>query len=149
MQLQAKYSKIEFYIIWIFSSKIDSITDFDDTSLAGHTLSFFIDGTETSSTALSYALYELALNPDCQQRAFDEIAQVFSKHDGKITIEGLQEMVYVEGILHEALRMHPPFIVMSKICTESYTLPKTSGQSEGVTISPGTPVNINMWGIHM
>lgn len=109
----------------------------------------FIDGTETSSTALSYALYELALNPVCQEKAFNEIVQEISKHNGEVTNEGLQEMVYVDGILHEAMRMHPPLMVMAKVCTQSYTLPKTSGQTEPTTISPGTAVNINMWGIHM
>lgn len=109
----------------------------------------FVDGTETSSTALSYALYELALNAACQEKAFDEIAQVISKHDGEVTNEGLQDMIYIEGILHESMRMHPPLIVMAKVCTQPYTLPKTSGQSEPTTIRPGTAVNINMWGIHM
>lgn len=124
-------------------------TDFDDTYLAGHALSLFIDGTETSSTALSYAMYELALNPNCQEKAFDEITQVISKHDGKITAEGLQEMIYIEGILLEAMRMHPPLIVMAKTCTQRYTLPKTSGQSEAITINPGTVININASSIHM
>lgn len=123
--------------------------DFDDASLAGHTLSLFIDGTETSSTALSYALYELALNPACQENALDEIVKVISKHGGEVTNEGLQEMIYIEGILHESMRMHPPLMVMTKLCTQPYTLPKTSGQSEPTTINPGTAVNINMWGIHM
>lgn len=117
--------------------------------MAGHTLSLFIDGTETSSTALSYTLYELALNPACQEKAFDEIGQVLSKHDGELTNDGLQDMVYIESLLHESIRMHPPLMVMSKVCTQPYMLPKTSGQSEPVTINPGTAVNINIWGIHM
>lgn len=125
------------------------ISDFDDTYLAGHTLSLFIDGTETSSTALAYAMYELALNPDCQENALDEINRILSKYDGKITMEGLQEMIYIEGILHEAMRMHPPLIVMAKMSTQRYTLPKTTTQSEPITIEPGTSINICMAGIHM
>lgn len=112
-------------------------------------LALFTDGTETSSTAISYAMYELALNPHCQQKAFDELTRVISKYDGKITVEGLQEMIYIEGILHEAIRMHSPLIVMAKMCTQRYTLPKTSEQSEPVTINPGTSVNINVGEIHM
>lgn len=123
--------------------------DFNDASLAGHTLSLFVDGTETSSTALSYAMYELALNPHCQEKAFDELTQIISKYDGKITFEALQEMIYIEGILYEAIRVHPPLIVMAKLCTQSYTLPKTSGQSKPITIHPDTVVNINAGSIHM
>ncbi|XP_031635618.1 cytochrome P450 6B1-like [Contarinia nasturtii] len=122
--------------------------NFDDTSLAGHTLSLFIDGTETSSTALSYAFYELALNPHCQDKALNEIKQTLEKHDGTLTAEALQSMIYIEGILLEALRKHPALIVLTKVCTEKYTLPKTSEQSEPTTIYPGTVVNIPLLGIH-
>lgn len=117
--------------------------------MAGHTLSLFIDGTETSSSALSYAMYELGLNEHCQEKAFDEIKRVIAKYDGKITGEGLQEMIYIEGILLEAIRMHPPLIVMAKTCTQRYTLPKTVGQTEPITINPGTVININTSSIHM
>lgn len=109
----------------------------------------FIDGTETSSTALAYALYELALNPHCQERLLDEISQKVSNHGGKLTSEALQEMIYLEGVLYEAMRMHPPLIVMAKTCTQKYTLPKTSGQIKPVTIYPGTVINIPVLGVHM
>lgn len=123
--------------------------DFDETFLAGHTLSLFLDGTETSSTVLSYALYELALNPHCQEKALEELTRIIGKYDGTITAEGLQEMIYVEGLLLEALRIHPALIVMAKTCTQQYTLPKTSGQSKALTIDPGTIINIPALGIHM
>lgn len=123
--------------------------EFNETFLAGHTLSLFIDGTETSSTALSYALYELALNPHCQEKALEEVTRITAKYDGTITAEGVQEMIYVEGIMLEALRIHPALIVLTKTCTQQYTLPKTSGQSKAVTINPGTVINIPTLGVHM
>lgn len=117
--------------------------------MAGHTLSLFVEGRETSSTVLSYAMYELALNMHCQEKALNEITRILSKYYGKITIDGLREMIYIEGILYETMRMHPPLMVMAKLCTQRYTLPKTSTQSEPITINPGTVVNINIAGIHM
>lgn len=115
----------------------------------GHSLSLFIDGTETSSIALSYALYELALNPHCQQKAYVEMARILLKYDGKLTIESVQEMIYVEGCLLEALRKHPAVIVMAKKCTERYELPKTTAQSIPITIEPGTVITIPLLGIQM
>ncbi|XP_055325952.1 probable cytochrome P450 6a13 [Sitodiplosis mosellana] len=129
--------------------KLQAKHNFDDTHLTGHTLSLFVEGRETSSTLLSYAMYELALNTHCQKTALDEITRVLSKYDGQITVEGLREMIYINGILYEAMRMHPPSMVMAKICTQRYTLPRTSAQSEPITIDPGTVVNINIAGIHM
>lgn len=94
-------------------------------------------------------MYELAANPHVQEKLFDEISQTLNKYDGQLTFDGLQEMSYLEGVLMEVLRMHPPMIAMSKVCTQAYTLPKTSQQSEPITIQPGTVVNIPVMGIHM
>lgn len=110
-------------------------------------MSLFIDGTETSSTALSYALYELAQNPQCQGKLHKEIEETLAKHDGQLTAESVQGMAYLEGVLLEAMRKHPPLLVMTKTCTQPYTLPKTSEQSEAVTIYPGTVVNIPVLGV--
>lgn len=117
--------------------------------MAGHSFSLFLDGTETSATALSYALYELAQNPHCQDVLYDEIVEIFSKYNGQLTYEALQEMIYTEGVLLEASRINPPALWLPKVCTKHYTLPKTSKQSEPVTIWPGTVINIPIYAIHM
>lgn len=108
----------------------------------------FFEGTETSSTTLAYAIYELALNPHCQDEIREEINATRLKYDGQITYDGIQEMNYLDNVLHETLRKHPALMVMQKVCTQEYTLPKTSAQSKPVTIQPGTVVNIPVLGIH-
>lgn len=128
--------------------EITFFVDFDETFLAGHAMSLFGDGTETSSTVLSYMLYELGLNPHCQEKLLTEIEANVTKHGGKLTFEGLQEMNYLEGVLLEALRKHPALLAMMKVCNKPYTLPKTSGQSEAVTIQPGTVIALPILGIH-
>lgn len=122
--------------------------DFDETFLAGHAMALYVDGTETSSTILSYVLYELALNPHCQIELYKEISENITELDGKLTTDGLQEMNYLEGVLFEALRKYPALITMTKVCTKPYTLPKINGQSEAITLQPGTIVSIPMLGIH-
>lgn len=124
-------------------------TDLDEVFLAGHSFSLFVDGTETSATALSYALYELAQNPHCQDILYDEAVQAFAKCNGQLTYEVLQEMIYAEGVLLEASRIHPPGLGIARVCTQTYTLPKTSKQSKPVTIWPGTSVTIPALAIHM
>lgn len=111
-------------------------------------MALYVDGTETSSTALSYVLYELAMNSHCQEKLFDEISENLAKHDGQLKAEGLQEMKYLEGIVLETLRKHPALNTMTKVCTQPYTLPKIDGQFEAITIQPGTIVSIPVLGIH-
>ena len=51
---------------------------------------FLIAGYETAGSTLTFALYELAFHPEIQQSLRAEILQVLSKHDGKLTYDGIQ-----------------------------------------------------------
>lgn len=94
-------------------------------------------------------MYEMAKNPQYQQKVRDEVTAILSKHNGEITYESLKEMSYIDSVIHEALRMHPPAFSMAKLCTKPYTMPMTSGQTQPVTITPGTIVQIPLFGLHM
>lgn len=74
-----------------------------DEEIAGHSLSLFLEGFETSSTVFSFLLYELARNPDVQQKVYEEIIEVSKRHDNKFTFEALQDMTYLECALHGKL----------------------------------------------
>jgi cytochrome P450 family 6 len=60
---------------------------------------FFIAGFEASSTTMTFCLYELALNPDIQERLRAEIDTVLQKHGGNITYESIFEMEYLEKVV--------------------------------------------------
>lgn len=61
---------------------------------------FFLAGFETSSTLMSYALYELSLHQDIQQKLRDEIDNVFKKFNGEFSYDAMQEMTYMEPVLN-------------------------------------------------
>ena len=56
---------------------------------------FFIAGFETSSSTISFTLYELAVNKDFQNKAREEIKEVIKKH-GDISYDSLKDMQYVD-----------------------------------------------------
>jgi cytochrome P450 len=62
-------------------------------------LTFLLAGYETSGSTMTFALYELALHPEIQQSLRAEIMQVLSKHDGKLTYEGIQNMSYLDRVV--------------------------------------------------
>lgn len=64
--------------------------------MSAHTFLFFFAGFETSSTTLSFCLYELAKNQKIQKQVHDEIDRVLEKHDGQITYESISDMKYLE-----------------------------------------------------
>nr|CAD7417146.1 unnamed protein product [Timema poppensis] len=61
---------------------------------------FFLAGFETSSTTMSFVLYELAVNPDIQERLGAEIDEVLEKHKGKITYDAIHEMSYLDKVVN-------------------------------------------------
>jgi cytochrome P450 family 6 len=67
--------------------------------LAAQAFVFFLGGFETSSTTMTFCLYELSLHQDIQDRLREEIDVVLQKHDGKLTYEGIQEMEYLDKVV--------------------------------------------------
>jgi cytochrome P450 family 6 len=68
-------------------------------SLAAQVFVFFFGGFETSSTTISFCLYELSLHQDIQDRLREEIDVVLQKHDDKLTYEGIKEMEYLDKVV--------------------------------------------------
>jgi len=76
-----------------------AFSEIDGDLFMGQLFAFLFAGRESSTSTLSFALYELALKPEIQQSMRAEILQVLSKHDGKLTYDGIQEMSYMDRVL--------------------------------------------------
>ncbi|KAG4076362.1 hypothetical protein HA402_005805 [Bradysia odoriphaga] len=105
-------------------------------------LKLHLGGYESSSTTISFCLYELAKNPILQQRAYDEIVQVLTAYNGEISFESLNDMKFIESCIDETLRMHPPFGVLTRQCTQNYKLPNSNA-----IIEKGTMIMLSVAGL--
>jgi cytochrome P450 family 6 len=65
----------------------------------GQVFAFLFAGRESSASTLTYSLYELARQPEIQQSLREEILQVLSKHDCKVTYDGIQDMPYLDRVV--------------------------------------------------
>ncbi|XP_060525154.1 probable cytochrome P450 6a13 [Cylas formicarius] len=112
--------------------------------LAAQCFVFFLAGYETSSTAMSFALFELALNPSVQDKLRKEINDVLERHNGQFTYEAVMEMSYLDKVILETLRKYPALPVIIRACNKTYKIPGTDFE-----IEKGTLVNIPIVGVHM
>lgn len=69
------------------------------SEVAAQCFIFLLAGFETSSTTMSYCLYELARNPKYQRKVQQEIVDVLEKHNGEITYESVSEMHLLENCI--------------------------------------------------
>ena len=102
---------------------------------------FFNAGYETTASTLTFATYELALNPSVQERLYEE---VFSAVDSKgdIDYDVLSTLPYLDAVISETLRLHSPVIRISRQANEDYKLGHT-----GLTIKKDMVVEIPIYAI--
>nr|QYA71977.1 cytochrome P450 [Anoplophora glabripennis] len=103
---------------------------------------FFAAGFETSSSAQTFALYELAKNPECQSKLRMEINDILAKYDNKLTYDAVMEMKYLEQVVDETLRLYPVFPILPRVCVKDYEVPGTD-----FTIKKDTMVMVSNMGI--
>ncbi|KAJ8714393.1 hypothetical protein PYW07_002618 [Mythimna separata] len=105
-----------------------------DMVISANAFIIFLGGFETTSSTLAFLFLELAVDQQVQERMRREIREVLERHDGKITYELLQELVYMEMVIQETLRLYPPFPSIQRMCTKDYTIPDSDVLLERGTI---------------
>ncbi|XP_030037523.2 cytochrome P450 6B2-like [Manduca sexta] len=116
--------------------------DMDMNCMVGQVFVFFAAGFETSSSASSYTLHQLAYNPDIQRQVQENIDEVLNKYNGELCYDAIAEMKLLSMAFKEAMRMFPSLGVLSRVCARRYTIPELNN-----TIDPGVKILIPLEGI--
>ncbi|XP_017786537.1 PREDICTED: cytochrome P450 6j1-like [Nicrophorus vespilloides] len=116
---------------------------FEDIDIVSQSAGFFADGVESSSVVMSYALYEIARNPEVQSKLKQEI-----RDHGEISYESVNEMKYMDCVLNESMRMHWVSFFLTKKCTEDYRLPPTKDGAPSIMIQKDTSIILPMDALH-
>ena len=86
-------SACKFYFIFL------SFPGIDGDDFVAQCFAFLTAGFETSSTTMTFLLYEVALHPDIQQRLRNEITQMLDKYNNEVTYDGIQELTYLDMVI--------------------------------------------------
>ncbi|KRT80270.1 cytochrome P450 [Oryctes borbonicus] len=111
--------------------------------IAAQAFVFFLAGFETSSTLMSFALFELSQNEDVQDRLRNEIRKTLERNNGELTYEAIWEMNYLDMVINETLRKYPPLPILTRQCTKDYRVPDSN-----IIIHKEDAVFIPIKGIH-
>nr|XP_017226149.1 PREDICTED: 11-oxo-beta-amyrin 30-oxidase-like [Daucus carota subsp. sativus] len=84
----------------------DETSGFSLDDVVDECRSFHFIGTETTARSLTWLLYVLSKHPEWQERAREEVLQVFG--DQKPNVEGLNQLKIITMILYEVMRLYPP-----------------------------------------
>ncbi|XP_049767432.1 cytochrome P450 6j1-like [Schistocerca cancellata] len=111
--------------------------------IAGQLMSFLNAGFDTSSSTMSFCLYELARNAELQEEVRQHVRQVLKRHGGQPTYEALNEMTDLTNVVNEALRMYPPVNFHDREASRDYKIPGTD-----IVLPKGTGVIFSVTGLH-
>ena len=102
---------------------------------------FLLAGYETSSNALTFTLYHLAVNPHIQDKLRSEIKEAMESNAKKPLYEVAQNIEYLDCVIKESQRLCPPTGQVNRECSEDYDL-------NGIHLPAGTEVMIPIYAMH-
>ncbi|XP_042040399.1 cytochrome P450 71A6-like [Salvia splendens] len=112
----------------------------EDDTIKAIVLDMFAAGTDTTFTALEWAVTELIRNPSTIKTLQNEVREVVGSKD-EIEEQDLVKMPYLKAVLKESLRLHTPIplLVPRELTQDTKVL--------GYDVASGTRVMINVWAI--
>lgn len=81
--------------------------------MAAHTITFFLDGFETSTAVIAYALYHLACNVDVQKKLREEINECI-RVNGKLSYDSILDMEYLDQVFNGKNGLSPQSFHLKK-----------------------------------
>ncbi|CAH0722996.1 unnamed protein product, partial [Brenthis ino] len=114
-----------------------------DELLAAQAFFFFIAGVEPTAAAMFATLVELGRHPEHLQRLQEEINETFEKYDGKLTYEAVTSMEYLDRVICEGIRLHPPVGFLTRQCVRDTVLPVGN-----IKIDKGTKIFTPIYEVH-
>ncbi|XP_046636806.1 cytochrome P450 3A2-like [Daphnia pulicaria] len=131
-----------------FTKEVDGKTvpmwsreEIDEIIIAQSTL-FMLAGFDTTATTLTNTCFQLARNPDVQEKLYESIVGKMEEY-GEVCHEMVQDLPYLEMVIHEVMRIYSPFLRIERECTKDY-----SYDNGRIKIKKGQMVTIPAFALH-
>lgn len=120
---------------------LQSAEKLSDTDVIAVLWEMIFRGTDTTAILMEWILAEMVLHPDVQVRAHAELDRVVGQFR-QVEESDVARLPYVQAIVKEALRLHPPGPLLSwaRLATHDVDV-------AGFHVPAGTTAMVNMWAI--
>ena len=110
-----------------------------DRQVRDESINLLLGASETTGTALTWAIYLLAKFPEVQARAYEEVCRATASRplDGAMAAD----LVYLEAVFNEAMRLYPPAYATSRQATEEVEI-------AGYRVPAGAQVQLILYCTH-
>lgn len=114
---------------------------FTDRDIMNEACTFMLAGQDSVGAAVAFCLFLLAQNPDCQEKCYQEVYDIFENDDRPPTIKDIREMRYLEQCVKETLRLYPSVPLIARKISEDIRVNKC-------TIPAGSDILIFPYATH-
>ncbi|GAB0087039.1 Probable cytochrome P450 4s3 [Sergentomyia squamirostris] len=135
----SKYRKLQDDALRVLHGFLDMLLiaqrdngDLTDEQIRGEVDTFIFGGHDTTSSALSFIIYELSRNPEIQEQVHKEVSEIGFNID---------TCKYLEAVIKETLRLYPPVSFYARRSTEDTTI-------GDLVVPPGVIITANAYSLH-
>ena len=109
-----------------------------DKQIRDEVLTFLLAGHETTSNALSWAIYLLSIHPEIRNKVREEVYPVIRTG---LSYSSLEHLPYTKNVIQEAMRLYPPIWIIERS-------PIKDDEIGGYFIPAGSIVSVCINSIH-
>ncbi|XP_045539866.1 cytochrome P450 4C1-like [Papilio machaon] len=114
---------------------------FNDLEIREHVDTMIAAGHETSANVLMFTLVMIGSYPKVQERIFEELHDIFGNDDRDVTKQDLSQLVYLEAVLKETMRVYPIVPVTMRCLDRNVKL-------KNYTLTAGRTCLMLVYGVH-
>ncbi|KAJ9587511.1 hypothetical protein L9F63_028236, partial [Diploptera punctata] len=110
---------------------------FTEADMVHELCTFMLAGQDSVGSALAFTLFELARNPEVQEKVMEEITSVFGDDTRVPNMNDLRQLKYLEQCVKEGLRLYPSVPFVLRTLTEDAKIGKIILPAGcGILVSP-------------
>uniref|UniRef100_A0A1B6M4B3 Cytochrome P450 n=2 Tax=Graphocephala atropunctata TaxID=36148 RepID=A0A1B6M4B3_9HEMI len=123
--------------------KSEPLQDSTIEQISAHTFSLLIGGYESSTSNMTFCLYELSRHQDIQEKLYQEIRQAMEKNAGRFSYDTLKNISFLDQVFKETLRSYGTTQGITRICTLPYQVPGTN-----LVLEKGHRILVPVYSLH-